>query len=104
MSTLQATLMAELGLEKLSDQAQKETLLKMTELVLKRILLTTFEHLKDDEVDELIALQEKGAEQEEVHNFLKRKIQNYEDLLQKTIAEFKNDMKLMLGQLQEVSQ
>jgi len=99
--TLQSILMDELNLKGLSDVAQKEVLLKMTELIMKKIILATFESLKDNDVEELIALQEKGADHEQIHDFLKQKIDNYEELLQKIIIILKEDMRGMINTFQQ---
>ena len=91
---IQKTLMDELGLSDLPQDKQEQLVIKMTEVLLKRIFLETMEKLDDRGKDEYQKLVESGtATPEQMEEFLGSKIQDYEGLVQKVINEFKEEMK-----------
>jgi len=91
---IQKTLMEELGLAGISQDKQEELIIKMTEVLLKRIFLETTEKLDDLGKDEYQKLVEGGnATPEQMEEFLKSKINNYDQLVQKVVDEFKEEMK-----------
>lgn len=91
---IQKTLMEELGLNGLSQDKQEELVIKMTEVLLKRIFLETMEKLDDSGKNEYQKLVESGnAVPEQMEEFLKSKIQNYDALVQKIVDDFKEEMK-----------
>ncbi len=83
--------MEELGLTGLPQEKQEELMVKMTEVVLKRIFVETMEKLSDADRDAYEKME--NAEPEEISKFLKEKIANYDEMVQKIIADFKEDMK-----------
>ena len=92
-SQIQKTLMDELGLSNLPEDKQNELLIKMTEVLLKRIFLETMDKLGAEGMREYDKLVEDGASAEQLEEFFKSKISNYEKMVQKVIEEFKEEMK-----------
>jgi hypothetical protein len=91
---IQKTLMEELGLTNLPQDKQEELVIKMTEVLLKRIFLETMEKLDDAGKDEYQKLVEgETATPEQMEEFLKSKIKNYDEMVQKVVDEFKSEMK-----------
>lgn len=91
---IQKTLMEELGLSDLPRDKQEELIIKMTEVLLKRIFLETMEKLDDSGKEEYEKIMESGkATPEQMEEFLKSKIKNYDELVQKIVDEFKEEMK-----------
>ncbi|MFA5777816.1 MAG: DUF5663 domain-containing protein [Parcubacteria group bacterium] len=91
---IKKTLMEELGLSDLPQDKQEELVIKMTEVLLKRIFLETMEKLDDSGKGEYQKLVESGeATPEQMEEFLKSKIANYDELVQKVVDEFKEEMK-----------
>jgi len=89
---LQQNIVKELGLEELNEGTQKEILAKMTESVLKRITVNVLEKLSEPDLNEFEKMQQAGNA-EAVDNFLKSKIENYEQVVQDTIIQLKEEMK-----------
>jgi len=89
---LQRDIVKELGLEELNEDTQKKILTKMTASVLKRITINILEKLSEQELDEFEKLQQAGNA-EAIDNFLRSKVENYEQLVQDTIVQFKKEMK-----------
>jgi len=89
---IQKTLLDELGLSNLPKDKQNELLIKMTEVLLKRIFLETMEKLDETGREEYAKLADSGVEPEQLEEFLKSKISGYDELIQKVIAEFKSEM------------
>ena len=92
-SQIQKTLLEELGLSNLPQDKQDELLIKMTEVLLKRIFLETMEKLGDEGMKEYDKMVEEGATAEQLEEFFKSKITNYDTMVQKVIEEFKGEMK-----------
>lgn len=91
---IQKTLIEELGLNGLPQDKQEELVIKMTEVLLKRIFLETMEKLDDSGKEEYQKITEsENANPEQMEEFLKSKISNYDQLVQKVVDEFKEEMK-----------
>ncbi|GBE16801.1 hypothetical protein BMS3Abin15_00625 [bacterium BMS3Abin15] len=90
---LQEQLVKELGLDNLPEDRQQELLIKTTEVLLKRIFLETMEKLSDHGRSEYEKMIKKGAEPQQLEEFLKSNIQNYENMVQGVIDDFKEEMK-----------
>lgn len=92
-SQIQKSIMDELGLSDLPRNKQEQLLIKMTEVVLKRIFLETMEKLTEEGRKEYENLVENGASSRQMEEFLQSKIPNYEIMVQKVVDDFKEEMK-----------
>jgi hypothetical protein len=90
---VQKTILDELGLTDLPQEKKEALLIKMTEVILKRIFVETMEKLVPEAQEEYAKLIEANATPEEVENFLAEKIPNYDELIKKTVDEFVEEMK-----------
>lgn len=91
-SSIQKNLLDELGLSNLPQEKQEELVIKMTEVLLKRIFIETMEKLKESEQEEYAKLIEAKASPDEVEKFLKEKIADYDQVFEKIVADFKQEM------------
>ena len=82
-------LIDELGLSDLPQDKKDELLIKMTESILRRIFLETIEKLNDPDRNQFEKMLDENKNPEIIEAFLKEKISNYDQLLDKTIADFK---------------
>lgn len=96
----QKTLAEEMGLGGLSQDKQEELLVRMTEVLLKRIFLETLEKLSEDDQEAYSKMIDAGAEPQEIENFLKEKISNYDEMVKKIVDDFKEEMKKDLAKQQ----
>lgn len=91
---IQKMLLDELGLSEISQDKKEQLLIKMTEVLLKRIFLETMEKLDEQAREEYQKLVEGGnSTPEQMEEFLKSRIGDYEGLVQKVVDEFKEEMK-----------
>ncbi len=90
--TLQNDIVTALGLNDLPEETRDELIAKMTEVVIKRLLLNIFEKLSEDSVEEFGKLQTSG-DAEAMEAFLKEKIEDYDGLVQKTVSDFITEVK-----------
>lgn len=90
---MQKQLIDELGLGNLPRDKQQEVVIKMTEILLKRIFLGTMNKLGNQGRVEYEKIVEQGASPEKIEDFLKSNIHNYEEMIQKVIEDFKEEMK-----------
>ncbi|MEI6588062.1 MAG: DUF5663 domain-containing protein, partial [Candidatus Moraniibacteriota bacterium] len=90
---LQKELMEELGLSNLPLDKQNEILIKMTEVLLKRIFVETMERLSDVDRDAYEKMVDEKNDPEKIGEFLKEKVLNYDEMVQKIIVDFKEEMK-----------
>jgi len=89
---IQKTLADELGLSNLPEDKQQEIIIKMTEIILKRIFLETMEKLDEKGRNEYEKLVDGGATPDQIEEFLKSKISNYEEMVEKVVADFRQEM------------
>lgn len=87
-----AQLIKDLGIDTLSEDKQNELIIKMTEVLLKRIFLETMESLGEKGREEYEELTKSEVTPEQVEAFFKEKIQNYDDMVQVIIDEFKHEI------------
>jgi len=85
-------LIDELGLDNLPQNKKNQLVLKMTEAILKRIFLETLEKLSDQDIEEYEKMIGEGKTPQEVDGFLRGKIQNYNQILEKVISDFKSEL------------
>lgn len=90
---LQKELIEELGLSNLPQDKQEELLIKMTEVLLKRIFVETMERLNETDREEYGKMLDENTDPEKVGEFLKKKVANYDQLVEKIVVDFKEEMK-----------
>lgn len=90
---IQKTLMEELGLADLPQDKQEQLLVKMTEVLLKRIFVETMDKLSDQAKEEYEKMVDQESTPEQVEKFLTANIPDYENVVQKIIGDFKKEMK-----------
>lgn len=92
---LQQTIIEELGLQDLPKEKQEELLVKIGEVVLKRIYLDTMERLEKEDQEKLVDLMEKNPD--DVEKFLTEKIPDYENFVKNVVDNFKSELKEDMG-------
>jgi hypothetical protein len=85
-------LMSELGLADLPQDKQDELAVKMTEVILKRMFVETMDRLSPRDQDEYGELIEASGTPEEIENFLKSKIEDYDAILMTVVEKLKTEM------------
>lgn len=85
-------LIKDLGIDTLSQDKQNELIIKMTEVLLKRIFLETMDKLGEKGREEYEKMTEGEIIPEQMEAFFKEKIHNYEEMVQGVIVEFKEEM------------
>ncbi len=81
----------DLGISTLPQDKKEELITKMTELLLKRIFVETMERLSEQEryqYEKLVAV----SGPEEIAEYFKTRIKNYDQMVQKIIMEFRHEM------------
>lgn len=90
---IQQTIIDELGLSNLPQEKQDQLLVKMTEVVLKRIFMETMEKLNESQQKEYEKMIDEEADPEKLETFLKEKIANYDEMVARVVNNFKEEMK-----------
>lgn len=85
-------LITDMGIDTLSQDKQNELIIKMTEVLLKRIFLETMEKLGEQGREEYEKMSEGEISAEQIETFFKEKIQNYDEMVMQIIEEFKTEM------------
>ncbi len=85
-------LVKEMGIDSLPQEKQNELLIKMTEVLLKRIFIETMEKLGEQGRDEYEEIMLKNPEPDELESFFSERISDYDNLVQKIIGDFKEEM------------
>lgn len=90
---LQKDLAEELGLADLPQDKKEQLLIRMTEVILKRIFVETMHRLAEPDQSSYEKLIDDNASPEEVEKFLREKISNYDVMVKKVVDDFKEEMK-----------
>ncbi|KKP90551.1 MAG: hypothetical protein UR95_C0001G0078 [Parcubacteria group bacterium GW2011_GWC1_36_108] len=85
-------LIKDLGIDTLSQDKQNELIIKMTEVLLKRIFLETMDKLGEEGREEYEKMSEGEVAPEQVEEFFKERINDYDEMVQGIIEEFRGEM------------
>ncbi|MEI7621132.1 MAG: DUF5663 domain-containing protein [Candidatus Moraniibacteriota bacterium] len=85
-------LVKDLGIDNLPQDQQQQLIIKMTEVLLKRIFLETMERLGEQGRQEYEKMSEGEIEPEQVAEFFKEKIRNYDEMVENIVTEFRAEM------------
>ncbi len=86
-------LVKDMGIDTLPEDKRNELLIKMTEVLLKRIFVETMEKLGEEGRAEYEKfLENDNISPEEAQGFFKQRIPNYDDMIQQTIDGFRREM------------
>lgn len=76
----------------LPEKDQEELLVKMTEVVLKRIFVETMEKLTEADQETYAKMIDEKAAPEELEKFLMEKIPDYDAMVKKVVDDFREEM------------
>jgi len=85
-------LIKDLGIDNLPEDKQNELIIKMTEILLKRIFIETMEKLGEKGREEYEKMSQGQVEPEQVAAFFKDKIRNYDEMVETIVKEFREEM------------
>ncbi|HCO99192.1 MAG TPA: hypothetical protein DIT56_01115, partial [Candidatus Moranbacteria bacterium] len=85
-------LIKDLGIDTLSQDKQNELIIKMTEVLLKRIFLETMDKLGEEGREEYEKMSQGEVEPQQVEEFFKERISDYDEMVQGIIEEFRGEM------------
>jgi len=91
-ATALAGLIKDFGIDTLSRDKQNELIIKMTEVLLKRIFLETMEKLGEQGREEYEKITQGEVTPEQMETFFKNNIKDYDKMVQGIIEEFKTEM------------
>ncbi len=87
----------ELGFGSVSDEKKMELIAQMGEVLIKRIMLETFDRLGEAGVDEYEKIMESGGDEARMKALLDERIPGYDMVVEKIVANFKEEMKKESG-------
>ncbi|KKQ53624.1 MAG: hypothetical protein US70_C0001G0028 [Parcubacteria group bacterium GW2011_GWD2_38_11] len=85
-------LIKDMGIDTLSQDKQNELIIKMTEVLLKRIFLETMDKLGEEGREEYEKMSEGEVSPAQVEEFFKERINDYDEMVQGIIEEFRGEM------------
>ncbi|HBI34416.1 MAG TPA: hypothetical protein DEA43_01300 [Candidatus Moranbacteria bacterium] len=85
-------LIKDLGIDTLSQDKQNELIIKMTEVLLKRIFLETMDKLGEEGREEYEKMSQGEVSPSQVEEFFKERINDYDEMVQGIIEEFRGEM------------
>jgi 5S rRNA maturation endonuclease (ribonuclease M5) len=90
-NALKINLIEELGIADLPPEKQEEIISESATVVFKGILNRVVLLLSDKEKEEVNAILDKDNPGEEVYNYLKAHLPNFDEIVKEEIAEFKQE-------------
>ena len=91
-NNLKTQLISDMGLENLPMEKQEALLMRMMEVVLKRIFVETIAKLSEKDGEEYMAMIEKNMMPEELEAYVREKIPRYEELVLEVTRQFREEM------------
>jgi len=85
-------IMKDLGLEKLSQKKQDDILVKMGEVILKKIFIETVDRLDSKDRKTFEKMLKSGKKAEDIEKFLNEKIDDYDKIVKDIITDLKEEM------------
>ena len=85
-------LIKDLGIDSLPEDKQNELIIKMTEILLKRIFVETMDKLGEQGREEYEKMSEGQVEPEQIAAFFKDKISDYDEMVDNVVKEFRAEM------------
>src|SRR4030066_271040 len=89
---LQQSIVEELGLQNLPEDKKEEVFAKMGDVLFKRILLETLEILNEEDQKKFGEMIDTKKSAEEVEEFLKSRIENYNEFVKKVTDDFRKEL------------
>lgn len=99
--TIQQNIIKELGLEDLPEEKQAELLTTMTESILKRVTIAILERLSEEDKIKFDQVRE-ANDPDKIIEFLREKIDNYDQMVEGVVKEFKEEMKTTMQDLKKI--
>jgi predicted nucleic acid-binding OB-fold protein len=93
---IKKALLAELNLSDISEEKQDELLAKMGEVILKKIFIETVEKLDEVGRKHFSEMLNEERTVEEIEEFLKIKIPDYDIMVERIVKELKDKLKTKL--------
>ncbi|MFA6027928.1 MAG: hypothetical protein WC752_03300 [Patescibacteria group bacterium] len=90
---IKQAILRDLNLQDAPQSVQEQTIVKITEMALKQLMIAVLEKLNESDAQELVRMQENGASQEKLTAFVKSKIPDFDSMAQQTMQKFKEDFK-----------
>jgi len=87
----------EFGINQVSGGEDEKMRMEMIEAILKRVFLETMKKLDDSGRMEYEKMVGEKSNPDQLEEFLKSKIKNYDEMVQRVVEEFKNEMKQDIG-------
>jgi hypothetical protein len=85
-------LIKDLGIDTLAEDKQNELVIKMTNVLLKRIFLETMDKLGEEGREQYEKMSQGEVEPEQIEAFFTEQIADYEEMVLGVIEEFRNEM------------
>jgi len=89
---LQKNIIKELGLDKLSEKEQEESLLTIGRIIFQSVLIRVMEELTEKEKDQFEkVLTEKPNDEEAILSFLQAKVPHLNEIVNEEVTKFKQE-------------
>ncbi|PID52195.1 MAG: hypothetical protein CR972_02825 [Candidatus Moraniibacteriota bacterium] len=88
---IQEIIVKEFGFEDLTDESQKELIERMTESVIKRVLVDAYAKLSESNRKEFEEMMEniEEVEPDSIDGFLREKLTDYDGIIQEAVSDLK---------------
>ncbi len=105
MDMLQKNITKELGLENLPEDKKEEMYLRISKIIYQNIMIRVVELLREEEQDEFNKLLDEVAQEEcesdKALEFLKAKIENFDDIVAEEVVRFKEESEGVMQELKK---
>lgn len=95
MDILQKNIMEELGFENLPEDKKEEISLRVSKIIYQNIMIRVVETLSEEQRDEFNKLLDEdikeGEESDKILEFLRSKIENFDDIVAEEVVRFKKE-------------
>lgn len=99
VENIQEIIAKEFGFDDLTDESQKELIERMTESVIKRVLVDAYTKLSESDRQEFEEMMEniEEVEPDSIDGFLREKLTDYDGIIQEAVSDLKKHISESTG-------
>lgn len=101
MNPIQQTIEAEIDLSLVPEKEKEEFLIQAGALIYQNVLIRVLEIMPDEKQDEFEKILDNNAKPEEVFEFLKAKVENFERIVQEEVQKFKEASPVAIDKIEK---
>jgi hypothetical protein len=99
MNPIKNNIINALNIENLSKEEQEEIILQVGSVIYQNVLMRTMETMPENIVDEFEKQLDNNTEREQIFDFLKNNVKDFEKIIEEESIKFKDKASMIMGEI-----